>query len=144
MTENEKKTELVDIALVDKVTTLVDNDTSLPDSIDVRIKKIHVDTILSAIDKTLEGRSLTKGNVIRVAWSCMSLCNKLRTENGKQLPGALKKEILLFALSRYIEKDSGLNVDDKGLLIMIVHDVVNTTVDVLAESTHGAKCCIIT
>ena len=119
-------------------------DIDLDNDLDLRITKIHIQTILDTINKQLNGRSLTKGNIIHVTYACLSMTKRLKT--GKvYLPNKLKKQVLLAALRQHLKNDKNLSDNDRELLMLMVSDVIDTGIDVLVTANaSNSGCCIIT
>ena len=121
-----------------------EDDLKLPENLDVRITKMHVKTLLDTINNILDGRSLNNGNIIRVTYACVSLAKKMKNSDGTALKGALKKEAVLTAIATAIRTDKSLNEDDREILILMVHDVVGSAIDVLVDADGANKaCCVI-
>jgi hypothetical protein len=119
------------------------DDFTLDDSLDVRIEKIHVKNLLNALDTILQGRKLTKGNMIRVAAALMNFSKQ------NNLPNKLKKQALMQALNIFLKKDKDLTEEDRELMLILVSEVVDNAIDVLYDNAKlaGEKirswCCCV-
>ena len=117
------------------------DDISLPNELDMRVTKTHVKILLDAAENVLQGRNLTKGNIIRVTYVLMRAGDKM-----KKTKGIVKKYALLAALDMLIAKNNTINQEEKDMLFTMVHDVVSQTIDARhldKNNNSNNLCCII-
>jgi len=117
-----------------------EDDLELENDLDVRITKMHVRTILNAMDKVLQGRNLNKNNVLRVTYALLSVTKKLKDGTAK-MPGKAKKEALLSALRKRLGDEDDLSEDDRELVMLMAADVTDVLVEALTAGQ--AKCCVV-
>ena len=121
-------------------------DFDMPSALDVRITKAHMKSLLYAIERALQGRSLTTGNIIRIAFALMHVSKKMNIGN------SLKREALLAALDIVLARDNSLTQDERDMLTAMVHTSVAAAMDAHYEDGKGelrnlaqqpAPCCMI-
>ena len=96
----------------------------LSNNLDVRVTKIHVVSLLEASEKVLQGRSLTKNNIIRVAFALMHVASGFTN-----VKGVVKKYALLEVLDYIIRKDTSINQEEKDMLLTMVYGIVSQVID---------------
>ena len=96
----------------------------LSNNLDVRVTKIHVVSLLEASEKVLQGRSLTKNNIIRVAFALMHVASSFTN-----VKGVVKKYALLEVLDYIIRKDTSINQEEKDMLLIMVYGIVSQVID---------------
>lgn len=116
------------------------DDIVLPNDLDTRVTKLHVKALFDAGSNVLDGRSLTKGNIIRVAFALMHVA-----KNMKKTKGSTKKQALLTALDLLIQKDKSMDDEEKDMLFVMVHGIVSQSIDdkYADDQSHPQGCCII-
>ncbi len=117
-------------------------DFKMPNDLDTRVTRLHMDALIGAAEKVLEGRSLTKNNIVRVAFALMHVGEKMTGVKGK-----VKKEALLAALDVMVQRDKGLGQEEKDMLSIMINDVVSRVVDDKfvddQNSVPVRSCCVI-
>lgn len=130
---SEKPEVLTDVKLTDEI--------SLSNDLDVRVTKIHVKTLVNSAQKLLQGRSLSKNNILRIAFALMHVSDKI-----KNVKGFVKKQSLLAALDHLIQTDTHLSQNDKDMLLIMVYGVVSQAIDdryIDDAEFRKQQCCVI-
>lgn len=112
------------------------------DALDVRITAVQIDRVVQELRAQLNGRPLSKLNMLRCAAQCVSLTRKM-----VELPNALKKKVILVALERLIAEHVG-SEEDRDTLLLALADVdlgIDLIIDVQKGRVAGGEsnCCTI-
>lgn len=132
-----------EVQVDEKESASVDNevdDIVLPNDLDTRVTKLHVKALFDAGSNVLDGRSLAKGNIIRVAFALMHVA-----KNMKKTKGSTKKQALLTALDLLIQKDNSMDDEEKDMLFIMVHGIVSQAIDdkYADDQSHPQGCCVV-
>jgi hypothetical protein len=111
------------------------------EDIDVRITTVHIDRLVKEIERLLDGKRLTKMNMLRVAVSCIAVTKKM-----SDLPNTLKKRVIIVALNKVIEAHVEQQEDRKLLFDALVD--VDQSIDLAIDIQKGRigvqqGCCTI-
>ena len=122
-------------------------DVQLENGLNMQITRVHIATIMKAIDESLDGREISPLNVLTVAYSCMAITRNMKCRDGKtKLPGLVKREIILYALKKFVDS-SPLEEAAKNLLYVIIVDQIPQSIDNSAHAyscnSRGLACCTI-
>jgi len=120
------------------------NDVSLPDDLDTRVTKNHVAFLVDNAKNILQGRPLSKSNIIGIAFRLYTLSMKMKNSNGSKMKGIVKKDALLAALKNLINSDKSLSEEDKDNLFAML-DMVSITIDAryAEDKQKNTNCCVI-
>jgi hypothetical protein len=118
-----------------------------PQHPDLRITQARIKEVEDSIDIILDGRPLTKMNILRVSINAMST-----TASMVELPNNVKKMVLIAALNHAIEigcNNASISELEKEFLLTMVDEVVSQVID-LAHEIASKKllsmpkdCCMI-
>ncbi len=99
---------------------------------DIRITQQQIGLMVNAVEDILNGNTINKINMMRVAVTLMSVTKKM-----KKLTNCLKKKLLMTTLEYYIAKQDGLTDEEKGLLLTLLQETISEAIDVVAEVKAG-------
>ena len=107
---------------------------------DIRVTQARIKEVETNIALMLDGRPLSKLNILRIATGCMRI-----TKNMSELPKNVKKIVLITALNRAIGTQCDKNFIsemEKEALLLMVSEVVSEVIDITYEISKQ-KCCVI-
>lgn len=132
-----KMTDIQDVTNVTDVKNDVDPD-KLPNDIDLNVTKEQFKQIIQAIQKSLDGQTLSSTNIIRVVANVMSVSATM-----KDIPNKTKKKLVIAGLTQYVKSENIPN-EIKEILYATINEVCSGAIDVLAELKVGGFkifCC---
>lgn len=131
-------TEMLEAVQVEAVDQAVDQ-VQLDNNLDVRITKMHLQTVLDAMDRILQGRTLNKANVLRVTYALLSVTKKLKNGTAR-LPGNVKRDVLVGALRSRLVKDNDMSEEDREFILLIANDACRVLIEAINSTS---KCCVV-
>lgn len=101
------------------------------------VTKHQVKEVLDAGLRILQGKPLTKSNIIQITYILWSVTKKMKVRSN------IKKEILLAGVSALIDCQTDITPIDKQVLKLMVNDIISQVVDVVSRAKKdGADNCL--
>lgn len=101
------------------------------------VTKYQVKEVLDAGLRLLQGKPLTKSNIIQITYVLWSVTKKMNVRP------TVKKEILLAGISALIDCQENITPIDKQVLKLMVNDIIGQVVDVVTRAKKdGADNCL--
>ena len=102
-----------------------------------KINEQQIKEVFNAGLALLNGKPLTKSNIIQVTYILWSVTKKMN------VCGDVKREILLTGISSLIEHQQDITDIDKEVLKLMVRDVLGQVIDIVSDAKKaGSKNCL--